>query len=114
MFWCTCIAALVDAAAKSKLIDHFPTAHLIALMSSTEVQDEPPRDASPSNDEGAAHQIRVTTHGKIRVWVKFAMDFFDVRSASRPCRCVCGSCTIWCALGTPNQTVAPAHAFHKA
>ena len=25
------------------------------------------------------HPIRITTHGKIKVWVKFALDFLDVR-----------------------------------
>lgn len=26
------------------------------------------------------HPIRITTHGKIKTWVQFALDFLDVRS----------------------------------
>jgi hypothetical protein len=25
------------------------------------------------------HPIRITTHGKMKAWVKFALDFLDVR-----------------------------------
>ena len=25
------------------------------------------------------HPVRITTHGKIKAWVQFALDFLDVR-----------------------------------
>ena len=28
------------------------------------------------------HPVRITTHGKIKTWVKFALDFLDVRRYS--------------------------------
>lgn len=35
---------------------------------------------SPKKDEGTYH-MRITTHGKMRAWVEFALDFLEVRRA---------------------------------
>lgn len=41
-----------------------------------------PADA-PSEESGVPDSIRITRHGKLRVWVKKALDFFEVRSIAR-------------------------------
>ena len=31
------------------------------------------------------HPVRITTHGKIKTWVQFALDFLDVRRSLSNC-----------------------------
>ena len=36
--------------------------------------------SDPSMDfDPDTHPVRITTHGKIKAWVQFALDFLDVR-----------------------------------
>lgn len=36
--------------------------------------------AAPSEEAGTPDSIRITRHGKLRIWIKKALDFFEVRS----------------------------------
>lgn len=46
----------------------------------------PELESGASNDDTTPYHMRITTHGKIRTFVKFALDFVEVNLSSRPPR----------------------------
>jgi hypothetical protein len=46
---------------------------------------DPDTQAGSSTVPDEAHYMRITSHGQIRTWVEFALDFFKVRAPPPAC-----------------------------